>query len=86
MEVRGSVMKDAVGSALRENLKWVIVVAHTTDGWEVVVSSDEEGNEFDILRMSQEFQLAIKGLTYMALKELEDIAGDAGEANKEETP
>lgn len=80
--VRGLAMKDAVGSALRDNLRWVIVVAHTTDGWELVVSSDEEGNEFDLLRVSQEFELALRGLTYMALKEL-----DAGEAiTKEETP
>lgn len=82
VQTTGAALKEAAGGLLGEGtrLRWAILVAHTDDGQEVVLSGDELGNEFDLLRIAQEFNLALKGLTYRALSDI------YGEANKEETP
>lgn len=77
----GAAMKSALSSVIGEQVAWAISVVHTEDGMEVVLSADEDGRELDILRIAQEFNLALKGLAYRALDE---IAG--GQANKEEAP
>lgn len=77
----GARLKSGVAEIIGDGaqVEWAVIIAHTDDGTEVVLSADERNRPLDILRVSQEFNLALRGLMYEALREI-------GEANKEETP